>query len=103
MRSTHYVKKFKYKDKNYKFKEPLKVIIDNFLAYDLKTVGGELSIPIINDGYTDKEIKNPDKEIKKYLTYVFDEYLSKKDEELSDGDKEYKQKFMNLIDLSKSK
>lgn len=103
MRSTHYVKKFKYKDKNYKFKESLKVIIDNFLAYDLKTVYGELSIPIINDGYTDKEIKNPDKEIKKYLTYVFDEYLSKKDEELSDGDKEYKQKFMNLIDLSKSK
>lgn len=103
MRSTHYVKKFKYKDKNYKFKEPLKVIIDNFLAYDLKTVYGELSIPSINDGYTDKEIKNPDKEIKKYLTYTFDEFLSKKDDELSDGDREYKQRFMNLIDLSKSK
>lgn len=103
MRSTHYVKKFKYKDINYKFKEPLKIIIDNFLSYDLKTVYGELSIPVINDGYTDKEIKNPDKEIKKYLTYTFDEFLSKKDDELSDGDREYKQRFMNLIDLSKSK
>ena len=103
MRSTHYVKKFKFKDKNFKFKEPLKIIIDNFLAYDLKTVGGELSIPVINDGYTGKEIKNPDKEIKNYLTYVFEEYLSKKDEELAPDDLEYKKRFMNLIDLSKSK
>lgn len=103
MRSTHYVKKFKYQDKNFKFKEPLKIIIDNFITYDLKTVGGELSIPVINDGYTGKEIKNPDKEIKKYLTYVFDEYLSKKDEELESADLDYKKKFMSLIDLTKSK
>lgn len=103
MRSTHYIKKFKYKDKTFKFKEPLKIVIDNFIAYDLKTVRGELSIPDINDGYTDKEIKNPDKTIKEYLTYVFDEYLSKKDEELGKGDLEYKKRFINLIDLSKSK
>ena len=102
-RSTHYIKKFKYKDTNYKFKEPLKVIIDNFISYDLKTIKGELSIPIIYDGYTDKEIKNPDKEIKKYLTYIFDEFLSKKDEELSDEDRKYKKKFINLIDLTKIK
>ena len=96
MRSSHYVKKFKFKDKNFKFKEPHKIIIDNILAYDLKTVGGELSIPVINDGYTGKEIKN-------YLTYVFEEYLSKKDEELAPDDLEYKKRFMNLIDLAKSK
>ena len=69
---TYTIKKLKYKDKTFKFKEPLKITINNFLFYDLKTKAGELSIPSINDGYTDKEIKNPDKEIKNYLTYIFD-------------------------------
>lgn len=98
MRTTEYIKKFKYKDKTFKFKEPLKIVIDNFLCHDLKTVKGELSIPIINDGYTGPEIKNISKTIKDYLTYVFDEFLSKKDEELDDGDKIYKEKFIALID-----
>lgn len=100
---TYTYKKFKYKDKTYKFKDPLKVTINNFLCYDLKTIAGELCIPSINDGYTGKEIKNPEKEIKQYLTYVFDEFLSKSDEELSEGDKNYKKRFINLIDLTKSK
>lgn len=100
---TYHIKKFKYKDITYKFKIPLKITIDNFLCYDLKTIKGELSIPSIKDGYSTKEIKNPEKEIKQYLTYIFDEYLTKSDEDLSDGDKAYKKKFMNLIDLTKSK
>lgn len=98
---TYTIKKFKYKDKTFKFKEPLKITIDNFLCYDLKTKAGELSIPIIKDGYTVKEIKNPEKEIKNYLTYVFDEFLSKSDESLSKSDLDYKNRFINLIDLSK--
>lgn len=98
---TYTIKKFKYKDKTFKFKEPLKITIDNFLCYDLKTKAGELSIPIIKDGYTGKEIKNPEKEIKNYLTYVFDEFLSKSDESLSKSDLDYKNRFINLIDLSK--
>lgn len=98
---TYTIKKFKYKDKTFKFKEPLKITIDNFLCYDLKTKAGELSIPSINDGYTGKEIKNPDKEIKNYLTYIFDEFLSKKDEDLIDSDLDYKNRFMKLLDLSK--
>lgn len=98
MRTTEYIKKFKYKDKTFKFKEPLKIVIDNFLCHDLKTVKGELSIPVINDGYTGDEIKNISKTIKEYLTYVFDEFLSKKDEELDDGDRKYKEKFIALID-----
>lgn len=100
---TYPIKKFKYKNITYKFKTPLKIIIDNFLCYDLKTIKGELSIPSIKDGYTCNEIKNPEKEIKQYLTYVFDEYLTKTDEELSDEDKKYKSKFIDLLDLSKSK
>ena len=98
MRTTEYIKKFKYKDKTFKFKEPLKIVIDNFLCHDLKTVKGELSIPAINDGYTGDEIKNISKTIKEYLTYVFDEFLSKKDEELDVGDRKYKEKFIALID-----
>lgn len=103
MRSTHYVKKFKYENINYKFKQPLKIVIDNFIAYDLKTVCGELSIPDIGDGYTGGEIKNPDKAIKEYLNYYFKEILSKKDEDLDVSTRVYKERFINLIDLSKSK
>lgn len=103
MRTTHTIKKFKYKDKTYKFKEPLKIVIDNFYSQDLSKIYGELTIPIINDGYSGAEIKNHEKEIKKYLTYVFDEFLSKKDEDLSSWDKKYKDDFINLIDLSKTK
>ena len=103
MRSTHYIKKFKYLDKTYKFKEPLKVIIDNFIGYDLKTTFGELYLPDIWDGYTGSEIKNPEKEIKKYLTYTFENFLAKPDSELDDGDRAYKERFLKLIDLTKTK
>ena len=42
MRTTEYIKKFKYKDVTYKFKEPLKIVIDNFICHDLKTIKGEI-------------------------------------------------------------
>ena len=75
---TYTYKRFKYQDKFYKFKEPLKVQINNFLCYDLKTMAGELSIPSIQDGYTKKEeITNPEKEIKWYLQYIFESYYHK--------------------------
>lgn len=102
-RSTHEVKKFKFLDKTYKFKTPLKIVIDNFFCHDLKTIKGELSIPSITDGYTGEEIKNPDKEIKNYLNYVFENYLSKKDEELDTSDNAYKNKWLGLIDFDKTK
>lgn len=102
--AVYSLKKFLYKKKTYKFKEPLKIYINDVLANDCKTVFSEFSIPCINDGYSTKEpIKDHDKEIKNYLNYVFDEFLIKSDEELSNGDKEYKKKFLNLIDLSKNK
>ena len=72
------------------------------MCYDLKTICGELSIPSIQDGYTKKEeITNPEKEIKWYLNYIFDNYLTKKDDELDDSDRKFRDKFLNLIDFSK--
>lgn len=103
MKKTYTLKQFKYKDKTYKFKEPLKIIIDNYIAYDLKTIYSELTIPIINDGYSGKLITKPDKTIREYLTYVFDNYLVKKDNELSKDDNSFKNQWLNLIDLSKTK
>lgn len=102
-RKTYTYKQFKYKDKTYKFKEPLKIVIDNFLTYDLKTVKGELSILSINDGYTGDEIIKPEKTIKEYLTYVFDNYLVKKDDELNDAENHYKKQWLEIIDFKKSK
>lgn len=103
MRKTYTLKQFKYKDKTYKFKEPLKIVIDNFLAYDLKTTYGELTIPSIVDGYTAKEITKPEKAIREYLTYIFDNYLTKKDDELTPSENIYKNKVLNLINFAKSK
>ena len=63
------IKKFVYKRKTYKFKEPLKIYINDFLANDLKTKFSEFSIPSINDGYSSKPIVDHEKEIKNYLVY----------------------------------
>lgn len=98
---TYIYKRFKYKDKFFKFKEPLKVQVGNFICNDLKTIKSELYIPSIMDGYSKDEIKNPEKEIKWYLTYIFENYLDKKDEDLSEEDRSFKHKFMNLIDLTR--
>ena len=89
---TYIYKRFKYKDKFFKFKEPLKIQVGNFICNDLKTIKSELYIPSIMDGYSKDEITNPEKEIKWYLT---------KDEDLSEEDRSFKQKFMNLIDLTR--
>ena len=102
-RTTYTYKQFKYKDKTYKFKEPLKIVIDNFLGYDLKTTFGELFIPSIPDGYTGAEITKPEKTIREYLTYTFEEYLTKKDDELNDAENAFKNKWLSLIDFKKSK
>lgn len=98
---TYTYKRFKYKDKFYKFKEPLKVQINNFLCADLKTIKGELYIPSIMDGYSTDEITNPEKEIKEYLTLIFDEYLTKKDDALDKGDRDFKHRFLELIEPPK--
>ena len=98
--TTYTYKKYKLGDKTYKFKEPLKIQVTNFVRSDGLTMS-ELYIPSIMDGYSKDEIKNPEKEIKWYLTYIFENYLDKKDEDLSEEDRSFKQKFMNLIDLTR--
>ena len=96
--TTFTYKKYKFGNKTYKFKEPLKIQINNFVLRD-GTVMSELVIPIINDGYSKAEIKDKEKEIKWYLNYLYETILSKKDEELSSADKEYKKRFLNLIQI----
>lgn len=101
-RKTYTYKQFKYKDTTVKFKEPLKVIITNFLV-TLTESRGELDIPSIPDGYTGSEILKPEKTIREYLTYVFDEYLTKPDKDLSEAEIKYKNKWLSLIDMKKTK
>ena len=95
--AVYVIKKFVYKKKTYKFKEPLKIYINDFLANDLKTTFSEFSIPSIADGYSCLPIKDHEKEIKTYLTSIFDDYLTKPDEQLNTADLAYKKKFMNLL------
>ena len=94
--TTFTYKRFKYKDKFYKFKEPLKVQVTNFVLTDGKVMS-ELYIPSIKDGYSKEEIVDKEKEVKWYLTYIFDNYLTKKDDDLSFGDREFKKRFLSLI------
>lgn len=96
--TTYTYKKYKLGDKTYKFKEPLKIQITNFVRSDGLTMS-EFYIPSIMDGYSKEEIKNHEKEIKWYMNYIYENYLSKKDEDLSSGDREFKKRFLNLIQI----
>lgn len=104
MIKSHYIKDFTYKGKKYKFLTPLRVRIESFLCSDFKTTGWELSIPSIFDGFTRLEpIVDEDKEIKKFIKSVFDDYLFKDDNELDKYEQEYKHKWIKLFKPPKQK
>lgn len=104
MIKSYYLNDFTYKGKKYKFIKPLRVRIESYLCADLKTTGWELNIVDVEDGFTRVEpILEPEKEIKKFIKNIFDEIVSLKDNELSDYDKLYKDKWLKLIKPPKSK
>lgn len=94
----YYFKDISYKGKKYKFKNPLKVIINNFLTLDGKRTCGEMYIPEVLGGYTRSEpFNDPEKEIKDYIKTVFDEFLTKDDNTLNEYDLQYKKDWLNLF------
>lgn len=104
MIKSYYLNDFTYKGKKYKFKKPLRVRIESFLCQDFKTTGWELNIVDVEDGFTRVEpIDEPEKEIKKFIKNIFDNVVSLSDNELSIYDKEYKQRWLNLIQPPKKK
>ena len=91
-------KRIKYKDKFVKFKEPLKIQVNDYEFENGKSVT-EVCIPSVMDGYTKEKVSNQEKEVKWYLEYVFNNYLSKSDEELASepGAIEFKKRYMSII------
>lgn len=91
-------KRIKFNDKFVKFKEPLKVQINDYVLENGKEIT-ELYIPNIMDGYTKEKVPNQEKEVKWYINYVFENYLSKKDEELESepGAVNFKKKWLSII------
>lgn len=104
MLKTTRIKDFTYKNKKYKFKEPLKIRIEKYLLMDGKTYGWELYIPEIPDGFTRyEEISDIEKEIKKFIKNIFDNYLIIDDNNLNQFDRDYKHKWISLIQLPKTR
>lgn len=104
MIKSHYLKEFTYKGKKYKFISPLRVRIESFLCSDLKTTAWELSVPELNDGFTRLEpIVDEDKEIKKFIKSIFDEYLFKDDKDLDEYEIKYKHDWIKLFKPPKQK
>ena len=93
-------KRIKYKNKFVKFKEPLKVQVNDYDFENGKSVT-EVCIPSVLDGYTKEKVSNQEKEVKWYLEYVFENYLSKTDEELSSepGAIEFKKRWLSIIQI----
>jgi hypothetical protein len=104
MIKSHYLKDFTYKGKKYSFIKPLRVRIESFICADFKTTGWELSIPDLCDGFTRLEpIVDEEKEIKKYIKSVFDDYLFKEDRYLDEYELEYKKSWIKMIKPPKQK
>ena len=82
------IKELTYKGKKYKFIEPLKARFESSLAGDNKTMVYEMYIECISDGFTRREPFDEDltKELKNHIKWVFDNYLSKTDEEMANKD-----------------
>ena len=91
-------KRIKYNDKFVKFKEPLKVLINDTELSNGKTIT-ELCIPSVMDGYSKEQVSNQEKEVKWYLDYVFENYLFKSNEELEDepGAIDFKKRWLSII------
>ena len=85
MYRTISIKEVTYKGKKYKFIEPLKAKFESSLAGDNKTMVYEMYIEKIPDGFTRREPFNEDltKELKNFIKEVFDNYLTKKDEDMT--------------------
>ena len=79
------IKELTYKGKKYKFIEPLKARFESSLAGDNKTMVYEMYIECIPDGFTRREPFDEDltKELKNFVKSVFDEYLTKTDEDMT--------------------
>ena len=103
MIKTIYIKDFTYKKEKYKFIKPLRIVFNNFLAQDLKTQHGEMTIPETLGGYTQKDPfpedqKELEKIAKDYLKTVWDEFLLKKDIDFKDlADVEYRHSWISLL------
>ena len=103
MIKTIYIKDFTYKKEKYKFIKPLRVVFNNFLAQDLTTPHGEISIPEVLGGYTQKDPfpedpKELERIAKEYLKTVWDEFLLKKDTEFTDlADIEYRHSWISIL------
>ena len=103
MFKTISIKEITYKGKKYKFIEPLKAKFESSLAGDNKTMVYEMYIECIPDGFTRKEPFNDDltKELKEFVKSVFDNYLTKKDEDMScNEDKLYRHQWISLFKQS---
>ena len=94
------IKELTYKGKKYKFIEPLKARFESSLAGDNKTMVYEMYIEKIPDGFTRREPFDEDltKELKNFIKGVFDNYLSKTDEEmLNKDDVLYRHQWISLF------
>ena len=103
MIKTIYIREFMYKKEKYRFKKPLHVVFNNFLASDCKTQHGELAIPEVYGGYSQKDPfpedpKEMEKVAKDYLKTVWDEYLLKEDKDFTElADIKYRHAWINLL------
>ena len=94
------IKELTYKGTKYKFIEPLKAKFESSLAGDNKTMVYEMYIEKIPDGFTRREPFDEDltKELKNFIKGVFDNYLSKTDEEmLNKDDVLYRHQWISLF------
>lgn len=97
MIKSYYLNNITYKGKTYKFKVPLRIKIESFIISSSE-YGWSLEIPSVEDGYTiNKEIVDPIKEAKVFIKKIFDEILSKNNNELEDYEIDYKNKWISLI------
>lgn len=94
-----------YKGKKYKFINPLKVRFEEFFLMDYKSTAWEMYIAETLDGFTRREpVTDFEKEARDYIKNVFDEYLTKPDEELScKEDVDYKHHWISLFKEPKQK
>ncbi len=105
MIKTIKIKDITYKGRKYKFLTPLSVRFEEFLLSDYKTKAWEMYIEETLDGFTRREpVVDMEKEAKNYIKNVFDNYLTKEDNELScPEDILYKHHWISLFQTPKEK
>lgn len=105
MIKTISLKDVTYKGKKYKFITPLKVRFEEFFLMDFKSKAWEMYIAETLDGFTRKEpVVDFEKEARNYIKKVFDDFLTKPDEELHNNDDIlYKHHWISLFKEPKNK